>query len=653
MRIKSLVLLGILGAWITTATAAGNADRTRELIAILNSGANVHEKARACQELAQVGTAEAVAPLAGLLGDEVLHAYARDALTRIPDSSAVAALRGALERTEGERLIGVIDSLGYLRDAKASPALRRLSRRADPAVARAALLALGRIADEVSLETIRQNLEPESPLRQAAASACLLAAERKFAGGEKETARRLYDAVRESSAPMACRIAATRGAILTREDDRVPFLIGRLRSDIVPFREVALLTIREVPDNRLAAALNEELREGNREWRAPLLEAMTSCHNEETLEIVRDLTLAPEESEIWTAALKFLRRVGGVENAPTFLRFLSEHPLADAAAIAVDAVARMPASEVGPQILTALADASEPEAKIHFIGLLGDLKPEGARAPLLQACTSSNSAVCIAACQALEPLAGAAEVVPLMQVIRGTGDDAVRTAAEQTLIQACKNSPPPEGAAVVLEALRHADPPEKDAWVRVLTRLGYRQALPVIAEGLHDPREEVIQETVSALSRWPDPSAIAVLFPVVEENPDSLLRRRALTGILQLATAAADQDQASDDALIAWFKHANEYVSYLGEKRKLISGLSRVNHPGSLSLLTPYLADPEVEVETAYAIVNMAPSLIRGGAATELAKALNAMSEVPDSDLQARVRELRRTLANSGGDASR
>jgi len=86
------------------------------LVALLGSAAGVQEKARACQQLAHLGAADAVPALAALLGDEQLSDYARSALESIPSPVAGAALLTALPRIEGRLLAGVIDSFGVRRE---------------------------------------------------------------------------------------------------------------------------------------------------------------------------------------------------------------------------------------------------------------------------------------------------------------------------------------------------------------------------------------------------------------------------------------------------------------------------------------------------------------------------------------------------------
>jgi HEAT repeat protein len=117
-----------------------------KLVAILEDpNASVYARAKACQRLAVVGVGSAVPALAPLLGDPHLAHYARTALEPIPDPAADDALREALPKLKGNLLIGVINSIGHRRDAKAIRTLEKLRHDSDIEVAQAADAALGKV----------------------------------------------------------------------------------------------------------------------------------------------------------------------------------------------------------------------------------------------------------------------------------------------------------------------------------------------------------------------------------------------------------------------------------------------------------------------------------------------------------------------------
>lgn len=193
---------------IATMDAAG-------LIRILSgSGSSEFQKAKACMRIGELGAKEAVPALVALLDDEHLSVYARYGLEPIPDSSADEALRGALSRLKGKRLIGVINSLGKRRDEKARPALSKMLYDSDAGVARAAAAALGGIGGTSSAKELKAALAKTSGLtRMAVADSALICAERMLADGERDEALALYTDLTAPDIPKAARLAAMTGII--------------------------------------------------------------------------------------------------------------------------------------------------------------------------------------------------------------------------------------------------------------------------------------------------------------------------------------------------------------------------------------------------------------------------------------------------------
>ncbi len=189
--IPALLVLALAGCATTpqnpTATAA---------LTVLASGAGVHEKARACQELGVFGGPEAVSALAALLDQEPLADYARSGLEAIQDPSAGKALRQALGRVNGRFLAGVVNSLGVRREIAAVPDLQRLALDAKSGVASEALASLGMIGTGEAAKTLQKVLtDGPADQRIPAAHASLTAAAQLAKDGNLVAARVLLECV--------------------------------------------------------------------------------------------------------------------------------------------------------------------------------------------------------------------------------------------------------------------------------------------------------------------------------------------------------------------------------------------------------------------------------------------------------------------------
>ena len=185
------------------------------LIRILTDASSPEfKKAKACQRIGELGAKEAVPALSALLGDEHLSVYARYGLEPITGPAADGVLRAALSKLKGKELIGVINSIGRRRDAKASPALAGMIYGSDADVARAAAAALGSIGGVSSVKELQAALaKTRGMTRMAVADASLVCAERLLEEGKRDQALTLYASLSAPDVPKPVRLAAMQGII--------------------------------------------------------------------------------------------------------------------------------------------------------------------------------------------------------------------------------------------------------------------------------------------------------------------------------------------------------------------------------------------------------------------------------------------------------
>gem|GEM_PF-917345 len=620
-------------------TALGNTERTRELIQVLqSSSASVSQKAIACRELGEVGTKEAVPALASLLDHELLSAYARAGLERIPDPFAIVALQEALRTVQGKFLVGVINSLSALRDEESVTTLSRLTKHADLKVAKASLNALGRISNDEAIEVVRKALaQGRSPFRSTAAAACLLAAEKQLKAGNKEVARTLYDEVRSAEVPDSYRIGATRGAILARAADPIPFLIEQLHSKEPAIRNVALLTIRDIPSDALANALHGELSSSDPDYQIQLIQAIQE--------------LQSDYASVRMAALTVMSEIGGASAVPDYIRVLKEHRTVEEVELSKEQLLGTPDDEVDRMVLIALSGSGDSTAKIHLIELLGKRKVSSAVDELLRQAADSETEVSIEAFRSLEILATMEHYSQLISLNKSAENPSIRKAAEASILSVARKVESKglpykflPGVLLLSELKKSEVSTLRNSWVTILTSLGFPNALPVIMEGLSTDDSEVAVETIRHLGRWPNPAPIPDLLEIVESTSDEVLRKRAVAAIVQLATVAADKQQSSTDQLVSWLQRVNNFTKSVQEKRRIISTLGRVSHIRSLQLLSVYLDDPEVNKEAAYAVISTVQGMKKGRNSVEIEVALEKIEAFNDKGLLEQVTALKQTF---------
>jgi HEAT repeat protein len=627
---KSWILRAIVASVLSARVFADqdNAAKTQELAAVLQSPASLFEKARACQQLGEIGDKSAVSALAALLSDEHLSAYARSGLEGIPDPSAALALRTALGTLKGNLLAGVINSLAVLRDAQAVGVLRPLAEDPGSGVAREALFALGRIDTSDSVAVIRNALVsgPEAT-RADAAAACLLAAEKELAGGHADVALSLDDAVRSAKVPAVYRGAATRGAILAHGPDRIPFLLEQLRGEDPVARDAALLTIREIPGAALAEALNTEIAKAQSKFALQLLSALTDCHNAKSFRLLA-ARAAGGDPEMRFAAQKVLSVIAGPAQAGVLLKVLEADRTPAESDLAENTLERMESRAVDDSVLKALLAARDSRACVRLMELLQARGATNAFPELLRRAADSNEEVSIAAIGALGALADAGETPALITLATAVKPAAAKEAAERAICRAVARNGNEHLANdfVLGELQRSTNPDDKNRWARILSCIGDAGALPTLEELVKDTDVTVAANAIESLGNWPDPAPVDALLTVVNTSADSRLRQRALASVIRLASTAADEHQRSDAEIAGWMSRMSAAAQSIAERRQIASVLGRLKCVESFRLLEPWLNQPNLQAEAGVAVVQIAPALVNCDDSAAVKRALQTIA---------------------------
>jgi len=187
---------------------AARKDLESRLVAVLPSNAPRDARDYVCRQLRTIGTAASVPALEALLPDPDLSHMARYALERIPASQAGEALERQLRKLNGQLKIGVISSLGTR--GQGVSLLKPLLQDSDEAVARAAAIALGRIASADASKALA-SAKPRPALAAVFADASMSCAEKLLATGHTKEAKATYELLLKSNPPELIRRAADRG----------------------------------------------------------------------------------------------------------------------------------------------------------------------------------------------------------------------------------------------------------------------------------------------------------------------------------------------------------------------------------------------------------------------------------------------------------
>ncbi len=608
--ITRCITAGALALLVARASALDsiyNKAEEKQLIATLQSAeAPQADKVLACKKLAVVGSKDAIPALAALLGDEKLSHMARYGLEPMPDPAAGQALRDAMGKVKGKLLVGVINSIGNRRDAKAIGDLTNLLGDADASAAAAAAAALGRIGDATCAKALEKAIASAPADRKVAfGDACVRCVEELTTSGQRDVAASLADATRKTDLPGHIRLAATRGAILARGSDGVALLLEQLKSPDWPTFALGLRVARELKGESVTKALVGAMGSLPPDRQPSFLVALADRGDPvATPPIVAAAKDGPAPARI--AAIQALGRIGDGTAVPVLAAAAGAEPadVAEAAKIALVTIKGQGAQEA----IIALLGQDNAAAKKVAVQVVGERHAPAAAQALKGLAADANDELRAAAIEALGKCAAPADLAVLTDILTQPKQPRDASLADAALRSACARLPEKDAvASQILAALPKAQGAAKSALLRLLSATGGKKALDAIRTNLKDPDPQVQDSALRALSEWSDPDAAPALLELAKSLPDEKQRVLALRGYVRLT----DSNSITDEQKVAMCKEAMAAATRDEEKKLVIGALSNIATAEAMLQLVPLLDSATLKEEAGAAIVAISDKLAK------------------------------------------
>jgi HEAT repeat protein/type 1 glutamine amidotransferase len=578
---------------------AAQREMAQRLIAIL-SEPQAAEGARlfCCQQLAFVGSENDVPLLAKLLEDAKTEEMARYALQVIPGEASRAALRSALEKAQGEALIGVVNTLGACRDAQAVEALAKRLTHPDAKVAAAAVRALGRIGTPQAAEALGK-AQPAKPVPAEFLDALLGCAERLAAAGDP-AAGLLYQQLAAPDQPRLVRLAALRGLATTRQAQALPMVLEAIGGSDTELQAIAMGLLRQIPGPEATRAMVELMGKLKGRDLAALMDALGQRGDKSAREAVAAYVDAQDEA-VRAAAVEALGRLGDVSTVSKLLQLATEPgPLGK---VARTSLTRLSGPGVDEALLAA-AEKSEPAARVILVRALADRGAAAATPMLLKALADADANVRRAAVEALSAVGTPDSYAKLVEALLGGMLPA--DPAEKALLAMAGRMPEPAARlAPVVAALPAAQPEGKASLIRVLRGLSGAEALRAVRAALSDTDATVRDAAVRALADWNDDAPVDDLLKIVKESPDATHRVLALRGYLRLARTV----KGGPEQQLRLLRQVQQVVTAPDARKMLLAGLSDVADPGALEVAAGMLGEEGLQAEAAVAVLRIARAI--------------------------------------------
>ncbi|MBN1845691.1 MAG: DUF1080 domain-containing protein [Sedimentisphaerales bacterium] len=594
-----------------------------QLLAVLDSPqATYAGKQYVCRLLRQIGTRQCVAALARLLDDKKLSHMARFALQFNPSDEAGDALRAALGRIgDIELKIGLVGSLGARRDRQAAGQIAGLIGSANPALAQAALRALGDIGgDEAAAALARAQVRPDLQLLKD--DAYLRCADGLAAEGKKAAALEIYRQMSDAGRPTMIRVAASRGLILADPRQASPVIVAMLKDADAQLRQAAAKFIAELPeDPQTTASLVKLLGSLETPGQVMLLEALEKRADKTAAAEVARFAAAGDEA-VRVQAIQALAVLGGAEVVDMLAQMAARSDAAGRAAF--ESLTRLDGPRVDAALQNVIAGKQNPAVRARVIeaaAVRGDLT---SLAALTAAARDQDANVRRAAYKALGELGQAEQIAALTELLAAVSDGSERGELERALTavarRAVQQGGNPDALSVPLVArLERADADARGRLINALPQIGGARALEALRTQLRGGTDKTT--VIRALANWPDAAPLADLLGMAKGEADLTGHVLALRGYVRLASQASGADVATQQQR---FEAAMDAARRPDEKKLILGAVAKSPAPWSLEFAGRFRDDPALKAEATAAY-------------QEIFAAINKMTVVdPQGELKAK-----------------
>jgi len=553
-----------------------------------------------CLQLRQAGTPAQVPLLAKLLATPETSEIARYALEAIPGEESLSALRDSLGALRGPLLIGAINSIGARRDARSVAKLQELARSEDPQVARAAIWALGNIADDQAADFLGDRAEKAgTSLPEELAVPLLRCADAMAAAGDADRARTVYTELSQAGQPPGVRRAAFEGLLRLRGDQAQATILAWLGDADADRRRIAAGHLAALSDeqlDRVAAGLGRLPNAAQ----LVLMEVLAQRKGSALLPVMTSAARS-DEPQRRLAGIRGLGMLGDRSAIPLLVDSLAAG--GEVAEAAQQSLSRLPREAVGPALLEALQ--KRVELRTPVIEVLKRLRYYEAIDPLVAIAAGEDPAVYEPALDGLRGIADPddTDLPRLVRLWSKTEPGKHRDEVERTIVIVCEKLPAgADRAKPVLAALAKVGPSPSPQSLPLLGRLGGAEAIKRIEAALAGDDPEAKQAAFRALCNWPTADVADRLWQLANGDAKEF-RRGALRAYVRVVTLKSDRPEAQT---LAMLRKAMELADTPDDRQWVLARASTVRTMETVVWVASYLDDPVLGQAACQAIVELA-----------------------------------------------
>ncbi len=552
-------------------------------------------KQAVCRELGLIGTDRSVPVLERMLAVEGTSDMARYALEAIPGPAADGALLRAMDALGGNARFGIVSSLGNRRCAAAVPALDKDLRSSNRNEAVFAAEALGRIGGPDATAALTRAVSKARPgVREPVAAALLACAEGFLARGNASQALAPFNTVLAVDPNLTLRRAAFRGAIAASPAEGKALILGALGGKPPDMVQPAIDMIPIVFDTTTISAPADLLPRLSEEGQVQLVAALASFSTGSVLAALTNASAGPLTA-VRIEALWALGKTGDGSVVPLLAARAATAAGGEREA-ARESLRRLVGADVDEAVLDGIAGPGPEAVRLEFIRAIGERGIPNGKGALLGLARADTPAIRLAAVRAFGRLAGAEDLIVLLDLLSEAGDGTEQEEIGNVIVAAAlEHARPDERASAVASRLAaEEDPGKRAALLRVLGGIGEDRTLPIVREALADAEPLAVDAAVRAIAGWPTAVARDDALRIARSSESLVHRVLALEGYVRMIGL---ESYRAPEGAVASLRDALAVAERPEERRLVLAALPSFPCPDALALAEELAGAPEIGSE--------------------------------------------------------
>ncbi len=566
------------------------------IVVVASKDATQTGKSIACRFLQQVGTDRCIPAVSGLLRDEFLSDYARLVLERLKSEQADKAMRDALQKAPYKARVGILASLAERRDKKAVKSACKLAKSSDPAVAKAAIEAIGKIGGKEAAGCLL-SMEPAEDLVPTQMHAMIECA-RSLSG--KDAASLCEKVLAGTYSP--CRIAALRELANVDASKASSLIAKAIKDSDVKLRRGGLGIVASTKGEELTRDMLELLEELSSDQKAELILALGARGDKTALKSIMKY-ISSEDAVIRDASVTAVSKLGDAGVVKSLLSTADSTKLRDSV---TRVIAAMQDDSINAVLVESLNNRNLTMAAIQASIARGCTE---AVPVLLKLVEDNDPDVREQSWTGLAALASAEDMDSIMKAvleIRKAEDLSNAEGAVRKVFSRADNR-----SRCFEVVARYYEPATEDTKTFILdlaAAIGDSNALKLERNALESANKQLYAKALRALAKWPNESAAEDLLDQAKNASEEVDRIVALRGYIRIAGMEAAN--LSGTERMKMFETAIDLAKRNEEKKTVLAMLPKYPYPQALAIAERLRQDKALAPEADTAIEKIRQSTV-------------------------------------------